>query len=79
MQMGPLGCAGGTLTLDLALTLDLTPSLTPTRCLGVEEELRNTHGVPAAAGSVLKALYSAPAPLQRWLDLERDDGAAAQP
>merc|ERR1740139_601339 len=45
--------------------------------LGVEEELRETHGVPAAAGSVLIAFYSAAAPLQRWLHLERDDGAAA--
>eukprot|EP00964_Phaeocystis_antarctica_P131469 scaffold95363_cov29-Phaeocystis_antarctica.AAC.2 len=27
------------------------------------------------AGSVLQAIYSAPAPLQRWLELERDDGA----
>ena len=33
----------------------LAPTLTLTRCLGVEEELRDTHGVPAAAGSVLQA------------------------
>jgi hypothetical protein len=26
---------------------------------------------------VLQAIYSAPAPLQRWLELERADGAAA--
>ena len=52
-------------------------SHTLNECLGVEEELRHAHGIPAAAGSVLRAIYSAPAPLQRWLELERDDGAAA--
>ena len=67
------------LTREMASLLR-TPALfshTLNECLGVEEELRYAHGIPAAAGSVLRAIYSAPVPLQRWLELERDDGAAA--
>ena len=45
------------LTRELASLLR-TPALcshTLNECLVVEEELRETHGVPAAAGSVLQA------------------------